>query len=194
MKEIISSISVILFFVSLIPYIAGILKGKVKPRPLSWLGWSLLLGVGIFSQVYENGFDISMSITIASSISCLIIFLLSLAKNNFKNKKIDYTCFFLGIVCMIVYVVTRNPLITTIFSISADFLVGIPTILNVYKLPRSENMLSWGIGTFAIFLSFLVALTESDSLLKIYPTYLFFFNALIFILCIRRFNFVSKNK
>lgn len=192
MKEIILTISVVLFFVSLIPYIAGILKGRVKPRPLSWLGWAMLLGVGIFSQIYEDGFNVSMLITIASSISCFIIFFISLIKNNFKNKKIDYVCFILGIMCMIVYIVTRDPLITTVLSISADFLVGIPTILNVYKVPKSENMLSWGIGTFAIFLSFIIALTESDFLLKIYPTYLFFFNALIFVLCFRRFNFSKR--
>ncbi len=192
MIEIILIISIVLYFISFIPYLIGIFKNEVKPRPLSWLGWFILVVVSVISQIQEKGFDSSMSIVIASGIICFTIFLISIIKNNPKNGGFDYICFSLGILCMIIYLLTKNALITTIFAVLSDLLVGIPTIRSAFRNPRSEDILAWGIGTFAIFLSFLVALTESDSLLKIYPTYLFVFNALIFILCIRRFNFVSK--
>jgi hypothetical protein len=188
LKGVILIISIFIYFISFIPYLIGILKNEVKPRPLSWLGWSMLLGIGIFSQIYQIGFNTSMLITISSAVVCLSIFLISLVRKQSKNEKIDYVCFFLGIICMIIYMSTGDAFITTAFAILSDFLVGIPTILNVYKNPKSEDILAWGLGSFAIFLSFAVALTESGILFKIYPSYLLFFNVLIFVLCLRRFG------
>lgn len=190
MKEIILTISVTLYFVSCIPYTIGILKGNVKPRPLSWLGWSMLLGIGIMSQILENGFNSAMLITISAGIYCFFVFLLSLFKKALMNKEVDYFCFILGVICMIVYLVSKDAWTTTVFSVCADLLVGIPTIISVYKNPRSEHLLAWGLGTLSIFLSFIIVLGESGYLLKLYPTYMLFFNFLIFSLCFRRY---SKN-
>ncbi|MFA6050282.1 MAG: hypothetical protein WC761_03760 [Candidatus Paceibacterota bacterium] len=188
MKEIILTISVSLYFISFIPYLVGMLKGTVRPRPLSWLGWALLLGVALFSQILERGFDATMLISFSSAIICTTIFILSMTRSHSKNESFDYICLFLGIVCMIVYFTSKDAFVTTVFSIVSDLLVGIPTVLSVYKNPRAEDMLAWGMGTFAISLSFVVAMLESDYLLKLYPAYLFAFNALIFILCLRRFK------
>ncbi len=188
MIEVILTISVSLYFISFIPYLFSILNGSVKPRPLSWLGWAILLGVAIFSQINERGFDATMLISFSSAVICTTVFILSSLRNHQKNGTFDYLCLFLGIACMIVYLLSKNALVTTMFSILSDLIVGVPTILSVYRNPKAEDMLAWGMGTFAIFLSFIIALSEQDYLLKLYPTYLFAFNALIFALCIRRFK------
>ncbi len=193
MKEIILTISVALYFISCIPYTVGILKGSVMPRPLSWLGWSMLLGIGIMSQVIENGFNSTMLITISAGLFCFFVFLLSLFKKALMNKENDYLCFILGIICMLVYLLSRDALVTTVFAVCADLFVGIPTIMNVYKNPRSEHLLAWGLGTLSIFLSFIIVLGESGYLLKLYPSYMLFFNLLIFVLCFRRFNYSRIN-
>lgn len=193
MKEIILTTSLILYFISFVPYIRGIVKGAVKPRPLSWLGWSMLLGIGIFSQILEKGFNSSMLIVISAGIGCFAIFLISLFKKALINKENDYLCFILGVICMIIYLVSRDAWITTVFALYADLFVGIPTIMNVYKNPRSEDLLAWGLGTAGIFLSFVIVLSENGLLIKLYPSYMLFFNLLIFILCFRRFNTIHNS-
>lgn len=187
MKEVVLTISVLLYFVSCVPYTIGILKGNIKPRPLSWLGWSMLLGVGISSQIIENGFNSSMLIAISACLFCFFVFMISLFKKALMNKEYDYICFVLGIICMVIYLISKDALITTVFAVCADLFVGIPTIINVYKNPRSEHLLAWGIGTFSIFLSFIIVLGEDGFLIKFYPSYLLFFNFLIFSLCFKRY-------
>ncbi|MES2409628.1 MAG: hypothetical protein V4509_05020 [Patescibacteria group bacterium] len=192
MKEIILTVSLVCYFVSFVPYIKGILNNSVKPRPLSWLGWSMLLIIGLASQIIEYGFNSSMLIVISAGFGCFLIFIISLFKRAKMDKEYDYMCFASGIICMVIYLATKDAFITTLFAICADFFVGVPTILNVYKNPRSENLLAWGLGSLGILLSYTVVLGEKGYLLKLYPTYMLFFNLLIFLLCFRRFNAINK--
>jgi hypothetical protein len=188
MNTTISIISGILLASSGIPYLVGISKGTLRPRPLSWLGWFLIMAVSLFAQIYESGFNFLMSVVIGSCIECLIVFVICLTKKNKTILRIDYLYLTLGLICLMVYVLSKNALITTVFSILADIFVSIPTLHNAFKDPRAESITCWEIGTVATGLSFGAALYSGTTLLKLYPTYLFTANFLTFILCLRRFK------
>ena len=77
-------------------YIRNIYSFKVKPSVLSWIGWSILMGVGVFSQIINDGFDWSQAGLLLSTFGCLFIALFSIFINNFSLIKSDWWFLFLG--------------------------------------------------------------------------------------------------
>lgn len=194
MENTLSIFSGIILACVAVPYSVGILKGTLSPRPLSWLGWFLIMSASLIAQILESGFDFLMSIVIGSCMSCLIVFFLSLSRKNRTILFFDYIYLALGILCLVVFLVSKDAFITTVFSVLADLFVSIPTLHNVFINPKSESIIAWGVGSVATGLAFFSSFSNPSLLLKIFPTYLFCINMVTFVLCLRRFLKTSKRK
>lgn len=169
-------VAAVLLIMAMLVYIKSLLKHEVTPRPLSWIGWFLLMGISIFSQIMEKGFQLGQVTTIISIFGCLVIFFLSL--RNGVIEKNDKGCLFFGLGCAVVYLITRDAWITTGFGIVADTLIAIPTIRNALKNPNSEKSIAWILGC----VGYVITIPNCFGLNIVYllfPVYLLCFNGLM---------------
>ncbi|HXO75069.1 MAG TPA: hypothetical protein VN824_07550, partial [Puia sp.] len=54
-------------------YLVNTLKGKIRPSVLSWLGWALLMGTSLVSQIVGKGWQWSLTSILCSTIGSLAI-------------------------------------------------------------------------------------------------------------------------
>ncbi|MDD5564840.1 MAG: hypothetical protein PHQ91_14085, partial [Thermoanaerobaculaceae bacterium] len=67
----------------------------------------------------------------------------------------DYVLMAAAFVGIILWAVTANPNIALLFSLLADMLAGIPTLIKSYRHPRSESWIAYAISTIGFGTSFL---------------------------------------
>ena len=82
--------STILLLITSTVYIIAIIKRKVNPRPLSWLGWVLIMGTSLIAQIIKYDWQWNQIGLLFSTLSCLTISVL--AFRNGKIFKDDWIC------------------------------------------------------------------------------------------------------
>jgi hypothetical protein len=156
-------------------YLMNTLKRKVTPSVLSWLGWALLMGTSLVSQVLGIGWQWSLSSLLLSTIGATSIAITALCIRNFSLVKADWKFLVLGLGCIGIYFGSKDPWSTTIFAVVADLILGIPTLTKAYKDPVSERSFAWILGVASQTIALILCIGH-DPLYLLFPTYLFLFN------------------
>lgn len=175
-EQLLSIIAGLLIVVAQVLLLNDVYKRKIKPSLLSWLGWALLMGTSLVSQIESAGWHWSLVGLLLSTIGCLAIFILALLLNHFLFKKSDRVFLLLGLACLAIYLVSKDPWLTTVFAILADFVAGFPTIQNAYAKPETQKTDAWSFGLVSWLFS-LVICVGHGWLFALFPIYLFFYNA-----------------
>ncbi len=184
-EQIIGVIAGGLIVIAQITYLTNTIRKKVSPSILSWLGWAMLMGGSFFSQVLSKGWEWSQTGLILSTIGCLIISTFAIALKTFSLKPGDWIFLFLGIACIYIYLISKDPWYTTIYAITADLILAIPTFLKTYKNPKSEKSRAWTLGLSSWTITLFICLNH-DPLYALFPVYLFLFNLTMVVLTCRR--------
>ena len=162
-------------------------KRKISPGLLSWFGWFLLMGVSLIAQILVDGWKWSLTGLAMSAFGCFVIFTTALLMKNYLLKNSDWIFLFLGLICLILYLISKDAWITTGFAILADFVVGIPTLIHAYRNPLSQKSKAWMLAF--ISWSFTLILCIGQPLLyALFPVYLFLYNIAMLILTNRKIN------
>ncbi len=184
-ERIIGLFAGLLIFTAQLILLKDVITKKISPSLLSWIGWALLMGTSLVAQIVNKGWQWSLTGLLLSTIGCVTIFTLALVLNNYLIKKADWYFLLLGLVCLAIYLSSKNPWLTTGFAILADAIVGIPTIYNGFKYPASQKTSAWLLAltswTFASFICI-----GHSLLYALFPIYLFLFNGLMYVLTHRR--------
>lgn len=125
----------------------------------------------------------------ANTVSCLSIAIYSIIKGVgvWSTTYYDFIFFGLGIIGLILWQILGIPVIALIFSILADALFGLPTIIKTAKNPSTETVPIWltfsasgALGLFAVnqLLFYEIA----------YPLYLFIYDTTMLIVVSRIFE------
>jgi len=128
-------------------YFIGTVKGKVQPNKVSWFLWSLAPLIAFVAEI-KQGVGIQALATFIVGFVPLIIFLASFLnkKAEWKIAKLDVVCGALSILGLVLWLITQVGNIAIFFSIVADGLASIPTIIKSYYEPESENDLVYLFG------------------------------------------------
>lgn len=172
----------VIIIIAQLSYLISTLKKEVKPNLLSWYGWAALMGTSFISQLI-NGWQWSLTGLMLSTVGSIVIATTALLYGNFSFEKKDWNFVFAGLICMALYFLSRNALYTTVFAILADLLLGIPTIKNAYRNPKSEKSIAWIFGLASWTIALPVCINH-DLLYALFPIYLFLFNATMVFLTI----------
>lgn len=159
---------------------------KMRPSILSWLGWAILMGTSFISQVILK-WEWSLITLGISTCGCLFISLYAYFQKSYLITKRDWYFLFSGIVCMLIYLISKNPWFTTCFAILADFIVGIPTILLAYKNPASQKSKAW-IFSFISWTITLIICINGLILYTLFPIYLFLYSGTMILLTYSKRN------
>jgi hypothetical protein len=167
-----------------ISYLIDTIKGKVKPHRVSFLMWSLTPLVTFFAQV-KSGVGIQSLLTLAVGLTPLSIFIASFfnKKSEWKLTTFDFVCGALSFTGFILYLITRDAFLAVLFSIIADSLASLPTIIKSFYYPETESPHSYLATSISAVLTLLTLkyLTFVNSAFTIY----------IFIICTTIFVFVQ---
>jgi len=133
-------VGVLLSIYGSLSYLIDTVKGKVKPNRVSWLFWAIAPLIA-FSAEIEKGVGIHSLMTFIVGFNPLVIFLASFLnkKAYWKLDKLDYLYGGLALLGLILWQITGEGNLAIFFSIMADGLAAIPTVIKSYKDPGSEN-------------------------------------------------------
>lgn len=180
--EIIGWVSIGIYSIGVIPYFIDTLYGNTRPNRVTWFGWALLTWTAALIQS-AHGADASVMVIYTAAIYISSIFILSLYCGITKFFLIDIISLILGIFAYVFWLLLDNPTDALIMNIIADFLFAMPTIIKVWKMPKSESQLSWFIGVVSMGLAML-SKTNFDFINTAFPLYLFILNIIVFVLTI----------
>lgn len=163
----------------LVSYIKGTLKGETKPNKVSWLLWSLATIIAAVAGLAAGAGWVVLPVFIAG-LGALLVFIASfLNKNSYWKLEIfDYLCGLFSFLALILWAITREPIVAIIFAIASDGLATIPTLMKSWKYPETETVAPYAAGLFNALTSF-AALRTFVFAEYAFPTYLVLIDALL---------------
>lgn len=172
-------IGVLLQVVGSWSYFLDTIKGKVKPNKVTWLLWSIAPLVA-FAAMIKQGVGITALATFIVGFVPLVIFIASFFNKEAKWEigKLDVICGILSILGLTLWLVTKVGNIAIIFSILADGLAAIPTIVKSFHFPDTENSTIFFFGVINSIIA-LLALVEWNFQSYGFPLYLLFVNLIL---------------
>lgn len=139
-------------------YLYETLKGRAQPNRVTWSLWAIFPMITFVAQRVQGVEGLSW-ITLASGAMPIFIVAASFFNKEayWKSSKLDYSLLVAALVGITLWAITDEPNIAIVFSIAADLLAGMPTIIKCYKHPATEswvaysiNVLGFGIGLLAV--------------------------------------------
>ena len=173
-------IGTIIGAIGVLAYLVDTVKGKVKPNRVSFLLWSIAPLIAFAAQI-KQGVGLESLMTFSTGFLPLTVFIASFVnkKAEWKLTKFDLFCGVLSIVGLILWLITKVGNVAIAFSILADGLAALPTIIKAYKYPDTEIAWPWIATSFGVILTLLTinTLTFANSGFIIY---ILIVNTLIF--------------
>jgi len=161
-------------------YLIDTVKGKVKPNRVSFLLWSIAPFIAFAAQI-KQGVGLEALMTFSTGFLPITVFIASFVnkKAEWKVTRFDLVCGFLSIVGLILWLITKVGNIAIFFSIVADGLAAVPTIVKSFKYPETELAWPWIASVLGVVLT-LLTLKELNFANSGFIVYILIVNTLIF--------------
>ncbi len=161
-------------------YLWDTVKGNVKPNRVSFLLWSIAPMIAFAAQI-KQGVGLESLMTFSTGFLPFLTFSASFTNKNaeWKITRFDLICGFLSVVGLILWLITKVGNVAIFFSIVADGLAAIPTVVKAYKHPETEIAWPWLASCFGVALT-LLTLKEWTFANSSFIIYIFIVDLLIF--------------
>jgi hypothetical protein len=171
--------------VGVLSYIRGTLGGVTKPNRVTWLLWGVIPVIATGAALSDGVRWAALPVFMAG-FGPLLVFAFSFVNRNayWKLARLDYVCGVFSLGAIILWMLTKTPVVAIILSIIADALAAIPTLVKSWRHPETEKIGPYLAG----FISQLTAIaafrlfTFSEIA---FPVYLLIINAML-VLVIKR--------
>ena len=165
-----------------IAYLIDTVKGKIQPNRVSFLLWSIAPCIAFAAQM-EQGAGMEALMTLSTGFLPLLTFVASFVnkKSVWKLTRFDLVCGALSILGLILWQITKVGNIAIVFSILADGLAAVPTIVKSYRYPDTEIAWPWIAAPLGIILT-LLTLKELTFTNSSFIIYILIVNTVIFLL------------
>jgi hypothetical protein len=141
LKLIFSGLAIIITFMAFIPYIRGILHGRIKPHLFSWLIWGMTTLIVFFAQLDADGGTGAWPIGVSGVITVYIAFLSYVKRGDISITRLDRLFFSAALLSIPCWYFTSNPMWAVILLTTIDLLGFGPTIRKAYDHPYEESLL-----------------------------------------------------
>ena len=171
-------------------YLIETVKGKVKPNRVTFLLWSIIPFIAFSAQI-EQGVGMESLMTFSAGFLPLTTFAASFVNKKavWKLTRFDLICGVLSVLGLILWLITKVGNVAIAFSIIADGIAAVPTIVKAYKYPDTEIAWPWIATSFGVVLT-LLTLTQLTFANSGFIIYILIMNTLIF--CLVQFRIGSK--
>ena len=115
-------------------------KGETKPNRVTWLLWMIIPMIAFFAELQE-GVGLQSLMTFMIGFGPLLVFVASfLNKQSYwQISKLDWACGLLSIVALVAWTISGHGDVAIAFSLLADGLAGLPTLIKSWREPQSEH-------------------------------------------------------
>jgi hypothetical protein len=137
-------------------YLVDTVKGKIKPNRVSFLLWSIAPFIAFAAQI-KQGVGIESLMTFSTGFLPMMTFLASFVnkKAEWKLTGFDLLCGLLSVLGLVLWLITKVGNVAIFFSIMADGLAAVPTIVKSYRYPETELAWPWIATSFGVVLTLL---------------------------------------
>jgi len=177
-------VSALLTLISPVVYGRAILRGEAKPHRTTRLVL-LLISLLIASSIFAQHNHVAIWLAGASALQSMFIFGLSMKHGLGGKDKSDIVCLLIALLGIVLWQVTKHPLIALYCAIAADFTGMIPAILKTYKRPDTEIWAFFAIDTVAGLLTLIASKRWTFQDIS-YPFYILLINGLMVGIILRR--------
>lgn len=179
--QIIMTTSAIIWAVSALPYIYGVVRGNVKPKIVSWFTWCLLAFL-LTCTAFISGQIMSAIMSSVTVIVTGFVLILALKQGSVKLDKLDMLCMVGVALGIAAWLVLNNPVLAIFVAVAVDIVAFIPTLVHGWKSPQEESFMSYGLATVGAAMGlFAAVLTGSVFSGLVYPLYATVFNGIMII-------------
>lgn len=165
------ALSGVLSLFCFVPYIWDTLSGRTQPERASWLIWSVLGVIAVFSQGLE-GASASLMFAVVQVGCTVVICVLSIwyGAGHYLSRR-NRAIFAVAVFGVGAWYVTDSAVYALAVTISISLLGGCVTIQKSYVDPASETMSTWVVAALAAACATL-SVGRLDWVLLAYPLYL----------------------
>ncbi|MGH7241177.1 MAG: hypothetical protein ACREGB_02685 [Candidatus Saccharimonadales bacterium] len=180
MKEILGILAIIIGFVGYVPYFRTIFNGKTKPHAFSWLVWGVLTAIAFGGQIVGKG-GAGAWVTGFTAVVSFTICGLALVRGKRDFPLADWLCLAGCVIALMLWAVTKDPLLAIILITAIDLLAFIPTFRKSYSKPYSEPAFTYALSGLK-FIVGLFALHAVSVTTVLYPASLVLTNGLFVVM------------
>lgn len=161
-------------------------RGLVKPNRVTWLFWAAFPMIAFVVQL-SQGVGLVAWATFVAGAPPIFVLVGSLfnKKAYWQTRDTDYWFAIAGFLSIVAWQLTGIPYIAFTFSLLADLLVAMPTIIKTYRFPETENWKAYAVSALGFLLAIL-AVPEWSYENSAFVVYLFLLNLSIAALAARR--------
>lgn len=162
-------------------YVIATVRGQTKPNRVTWFLWALAPLIAFAAMLGEGVSPLDGLMTFMVGFGPLMIFIASFVNKNsvWKITRFDMICGALSVIGIIAWAFTRTGNIAIFFSIVADGLALLPTLIKGWKEPETEN--------YVVFMNGAISAVITILAIKVYDFQHLAFPVYIFIACFTMF-------
>lgn len=180
MKQYFPQVAAILALIAPIVYIRAILRGEAKPHRTTRFVLMVITFLTV-TALFANGDRIGVWLAAASAIQAVVIFGMSIKYGMGGGDRIDILCLIIAMFGIVLWQVTKQPILALYFGVAADFVGGIPLFIKTWRHPETEI---WSYYAFDVAGSLLILLATTTLSIETltYPVYIFAINLFVIFL------------
>ena len=166
-------------------YLFETVVGKTQPNRITWLLWGIFPMVIFVAQRAQGVEGLSWASFVAGFTPLLIVAASFVNKRAYwKSEPRDYYLMAAAIFGIVLWAITDNPNLALLFSLLADILASIPTLIKSYRHPRSESWIAYAVSAFGFGVS-LLSVQTFDFQNAAFVAYLLLLNGALAVLASR---------
>lgn len=172
-------------------YIEDTLWGETKPNRVTWFLWMLAPYIGTAAAVTDGVSWAILPVFMAGFVPMCVLFASFINKNAFwKLGALDYVCGAVSVLALVLWYITKEPVVAVIFAVIADGLAALPTFTKAWSYPETETSAVYAAVLFGALTGFLAIQTWAPSE-YIFLVYLVFIDSAI-LFAIYRKKFIPE--
>ena len=166
-------------------YVFDTLKGKTRPNRVTWFLWALAPLIAFGAELRHGVSILQALMTFMVGFGPLMIFLSSFVNNKsvWKATRFDFICGGLSLLGLALWWLTGSGWLAILFSIAADALAAVPTLVKSYSHPETESWRVFMYGSISAAIT-LLAIDTWDFAHAGFPLYILTI-CLVFVVLIR---------
>ena len=177
-------LSSVLTIGGIVPYLAEVIRGKTKPRIVSWFTWTLLTIIGCAATFADHDWA-SGTLLAAASLVTFSVVVFGLRYGDRRFERFDVVCQAAAVVGLVLWLTFDSPLIAVLASVAIDCVGAAPSLRHSWQKPYEETAITFALGS-AGALATLIATRPFRLTAVAYPMYLVLMNASFAIVIVAR--------
>jgi hypothetical protein len=160
-----------------VPYIVEILRGKTKPRIVSWFTWTLITAIAGAASLADHQYPAAI-LSFCSSAGTLSIVLLGLKYGDKRLSALDIGCQVAALAGLVLWLTLKSPVIAVLTMVAIDLVGCVPTLVHSWHKPYEETWIAFAMSALAAGLTLWAA--EGWQVTAVaYPIYLVLANIML---------------